>query len=134
MHVIPGEKVKFGPIWDFDLGFGNVNYADSQYPEGWWVRENQWIKRMLQDPAFKNLVKERYAYFRGYEGEIYKMMDNTIEYIAAAQAKNDDIWHTIGNWVWPNPEVFPTYEGEVYYVKQWLNQRLAWMDANINDL
>ena len=23
-----------GPIWDFDLGFGNVDYDDPEYPQG----------------------------------------------------------------------------------------------------
>ena len=28
----PGDKIYMGPIWDFDLGFGNVDYADATYP------------------------------------------------------------------------------------------------------
>ena len=51
-HVIPGEKINMGPLWDFDLSFGNVDYADSQYAQGWWVRDNEWIERLLDDPAF----------------------------------------------------------------------------------
>ena len=29
--LIPGEKIKFGPIWDFDLSYGNLNYSDAQF-------------------------------------------------------------------------------------------------------
>ena len=61
LHWVPGEKIRMGPIWDFDLGFGNVDYADATYPEGWWVRWNTWISRMLEDPVFVKRVKERYA-------------------------------------------------------------------------
>jgi len=134
MHVVPGERMKFGPIWDFDLGYGNVDYADSQHPEGWWVRENAWIKRMLQDPYFRNMVKERYAYFRSYENVIYEKMDVTVVNIYDAVQENEEIWHTFGRYVWPNPVIFNTYEEEVDYVKQWISLRLAWMDSNINYL
>ena len=40
MNVIPGEKIKMGPLWDFDLAFGNVDYADSRYVEGFWIKNN----------------------------------------------------------------------------------------------
>ena len=26
-----GEKIKMGPLWDFDLGFGNVDYSDPEH-------------------------------------------------------------------------------------------------------
>ena len=34
LNVMPGEKIKMGPLWDFDLSFGNGDYADSRYAEG----------------------------------------------------------------------------------------------------
>ena len=27
--MIPGQKIKMGPLWDFDLAFGNTDYADT---------------------------------------------------------------------------------------------------------
>ena len=33
-NVIPGEQIHMDSLWDFDLAFGNVDYAESQHPEG----------------------------------------------------------------------------------------------------
>lgn len=33
-----GEKLKMGPIWDFDTAIGNNDYTDAQNPEGWWIK------------------------------------------------------------------------------------------------
>ncbi len=30
-----GGKLKFGPVWDFDLGYGSANYCGATDPEGW---------------------------------------------------------------------------------------------------
>ncbi len=30
-----GGKLRMGPIWDFNLGFGNANYCTQGNPEGW---------------------------------------------------------------------------------------------------
>ena len=30
MHKDKNPKLKMGPIWDFNLGFGNVNYCDAE--------------------------------------------------------------------------------------------------------
>ena len=46
-----------GPLWDFDLAFGNTDYADTRYYEGWWVRYNPWYERLFEDPVFTEMVK-----------------------------------------------------------------------------
>jgi len=134
MHIIPGEKLKFGPIWDFDLGFGNVNYADAEYPEGFWVKANPWIDRMMKDPYFVSLVKERYSYFRNHQNHLFDKMDLDVAYISQAIEENNDIWQTFGEWVWPNAVVYETHAQEVEYLKSWITERLAWMDSGINSL
>ena len=49
-----------GPLWDFDLSFGNNDYSECEFTDGWWVRNNPWISRLFQDPVFQNQVKERF--------------------------------------------------------------------------
>jgi len=134
MYKRPGEKIKFGPLWDFDLGYGNVDYADSEFPEGWWVRENAWINRMFSDPYFIGLLKQRYSYFRSKSDLIFENIDETADYIYLSQYTNNEIWQTLGIWVWPNSKVFSTYEEEVDYLKQWIILRLDWLDNEIPNL
>jgi hypothetical protein len=133
-YKAPGENIKMGPIWDFDLGFGNVNYADSEYPEGWWVKNNPWIDRMCEDPYFTSLVKERYQYFREHEAYLYDIMDETSAYFSKSMEENYERWPTMGQWVWPNPVVYNTYEQELNYLKNWISERLQWMDSAVPGL
>ena len=134
LHWIPGEKIKMGPIWDFDLGFGNVDYADATFPEGWWVRWNDWISRMLEDPAFAERVKERYAYFDSQRPAIKQNIETWSQSLNLAQAENDSIWQTLGEYVWPNPVVYDTYQEEVDHLVDWLDTRMDWLGNAIAEL
>lgn len=133
-HWVPGEKIRMGPIWDFDLGFGNVDYADATYPEGWWVRWNTWIDRMLEDPYFVQRVKDRYADINAQRPEIKDEINAWSDRLSLSQAENDSIWQTIGTYVWPNPVVYDTYDEEVEHLINWLDTRMDWLAGAIDEL
>ncbi len=134
LNVIPGGKIKMGPLWDFDLAFGNVDYADSEYPEGFWVKDHKWYARLFEDPAFVAKVKERFLYFRENQSFILGKMDSYANYLKWAQQENDNIWNSIGIYVWPNPVVFNTYEEEVNHLKTWYTERMNWLAVAYNNL
>jgi hypothetical protein len=37
----------------------------------------------------------------------------------------------LGTYVWPNQYVFNTYQEEVNFLKQWITDRVEWMDSNM---
>lgn len=133
-HVIPGEKIKMGPLWDFDLAFGNVDYADPEFPEGFWVKDNPWYARLFQDPNFVDLVQARFEYYNNNRNYLLNKIDEYAEKLRYAQAENDAKWQTIGVYVWPNPVVLDTYEEEVARLKSWFNTRMDWLDIALGDL
>ena len=68
MHKDKNQKLKMGPIWDFNLGFGNVNYCDAEITSGWSYKFNDvcggdnwkvpfWWNRLFEDPAFVSKLK-----------------------------------------------------------------------------
>ena len=134
LNVIPGEQIKMGPLWDFDLAFGNVDYADSRYPEGWWVKYNPWYERLFQDPYFVAKIKERFEYFNNNQDLIINKIDSYSEQLKWAQEENDDKWQTMGVFVWPNPVVFDTYQEEVDNMKSWYSTRMSWLESAIDGL
>ena len=123
-----------GSLWDHDLGFGNTDYADSQYTDGWWIQQNPWINRLLQDPNFVAKVKTRFDFFRDNEQFILNKIDAYAEKLQWAQQENDNRWQTLGQYVWPNPVWFDTYQEEVDHMKQWYQTRMSWLDGAINSL
>jgi hypothetical protein len=131
---IRGEKIKMGPLWDFDLSFGNVDYADSEYTSGFWVKYNPWFARLFEDSAFVDKVKIRFAYFRENEAMIIGKINAHAERLKWSQQENDDVWQTLGIYVWPNSIVFDTYEEEVGQLKTWFTQRMDWLNGAFNNL
>ena len=134
LNVMPNEKIKMGPLWDFDLSFGNVDYADSRYAEGFWIKNNPWYSRLFQDPAFVALVQDRFAYFRDNQATMLEKIDTYATQLKWAQQENNDKWQTIGSYVWPNPVVYDTYQEEVDHMKDWYVQRMNWLDEALGDL
>lgn len=134
LNVIPEERIKMGPLWDFDLAFGNVDYADSRYPEGWWVKYNPWYERLFQDPYFVAKVKERFEYFNNNQDLIIDKIDTYSAQLKWAQEENDNKWQTMGVFVWPNPVVFDTYQEEVDSMKSWYSARMSWLESAIDGL
>ena len=134
MNMIPGEKLKMGPIWDFDLGFGNVNYSNAENPTGFWVKDHPWLKKMFEDQNFIDKVKERFSYFRKNESYIIDTIDDYTSKLDRSQFENDKVWHTLGIYVWPNPVWFNTHGEEVNHLKNWISQRMNWLDEAYENL
>jgi spore coat protein CotH len=134
LNVMPGEKIKMGPLWDFDLSFGNVDYADSQFSAGFWILYHPWYSRLFQDPEFVNKVNERFKYFKTNEQYILNKIDQQADALKWAQQENDDKWETIGSYVWPNSVVLASYDEEVIHLKSWYTKRMNWLKTALISL
>lgn len=134
LNVKPGEKIKMGPLWDFDLAFGNVDYSDARYPEGFWIKDHKWYKRLFEDPNFVSKVKVRFAFYRANENFILDKIDNFAKQLHWAQEKNDAKWDTFGNYIWPNSVYLNTHQEEVNHLKNWYTKRMNWLDTALNSL
>lgn len=127
-------KLSMGPLWDFDIAAGNINYHGNEYPEGWWIRPiNRWYAHLFRDKRFEDAVKSRWETIRPTVlADIMEQIDATaFGTLAKAQQHNFERWPILNEWVWPNAVVLGTYEAEVEYLKTWLADRIAWMDAEI---
>ncbi len=125
-------KLGMGPLWDFDLSMGNVDYSISMDPQGWWVKHGPWFTRLFDDPAFEAKVKKRWKEIRNKEVEdMLKNIDKQSAKLALSQKQNFSVWKILDKKVWPNPQIFYTYEGEVTQIKKWLRTRIEWLDSRL---
>ena len=142
-----GGKLKMGPIWDFNLAFGNdsrtpisatynwgYNFNNYYRGDGWLI--HFWWKRLLSDPAFTSAIKARWAELRASqfsEGAILKIVDDHIALLQKHNAVNQHFtrWKFLGVQLPFNGFVGQTYQEEIDYLKNWVRGRLAWMDANV---
>ncbi|HTI59934.1 MAG TPA: CotH kinase family protein [Mucilaginibacter sp.] len=126
-------KLGMGPLWDFDLAAGNTDYSDCQYPTGWWIMNSPWFQRLFQDPAFKAKVKAKWNDLKGQKlPGILTFIDQTAKQLDLSQGYNFQRWDILHIYVWPNPVVTGSYLNEVKYTRDWLSQRISWMDQQIS--
>ena len=125
--------MKMGPLWDFDLAAGNVDYsADAMVPTGWYIRSrSDWIGALVQDKNFRNRVKTRWNEVKSQLQSIDGYIDAMESRLQRSQAANFTRWPILNEWVWPNAVVLGSHHAEVAYLKDWLAQRISWMDRNI---
>ena len=126
-NYVPGEKIKMGPVWDFDLAFGNVDYSNAENPEGFWIKDNLWFKRMFEDPYFNDLVNKRFSYYENNLSSILSKIDDFENYLSKSQKKNFEIWDILSKDVWPVPVKYDTHHEYVEYLKTWVDARMVWL-------
>lgn len=134
-----GGKINAGPLWDLDLTYGvgggdNLDTAGWQYEQQRWPKPNNWMNRLVTDPAFVAAVRARWAELR--QGPLSPaQLDTRVARLAAPLAgaadRNFQRWpnlttEKIGPIVTPTAD---TWQGQVEYLRDWLDRRMAWLDA-----
>lgn len=128
MNLSRGGKIKMGPLWDFDIAFGNVNYNGNDNPEGFWIKDVAWFRRLFEDPNFVKAVKERFNYFYEERENIYSQINSNATYLKYAVVENNNKWGTFYTYTWPNNTIWGSYENEVQSMKIWLEKRFQWLN------
>jgi hypothetical protein len=139
-----GEKIAMGPLWDYNLAFGNADYYECQSTQGWVIpgipfydgyQPPFWWNRLRQDPYFNSELKKRWLELRAgalSKDNIFHFIDSTANLLSAAQVRNFTQFPVLGIYIWPNYFVGKTYAEEIDYMKRWIDQRLQWMDSQID--
>ncbi len=140
-----GGKLVMGPIWDYNLTYGNANYCQGNDYRGWAYDYNRicpndnfslpfWWDRLLTDRQFANNVRVKYQNLRKNvlgTGRIQAYVDSVATELTEARTRNFQRWPVIGQYVWPNGYVGQSYQQEIDYLKNWISNRLGWLDAAI---
>ncbi len=133
-----GGQLNAGPPWDYNLGYGNLNYGDDWdatesygwcYPQG---SRTYWFERLMEDEDYKNRVYCRWTEFRETiysEEKIVGIIDSCVTVLGDAVDRNYEKYPILGEYFWPAIFWPDTYEEEVDELKNWLVDRLDWMDG-----
>ena len=128
--VQKGGKLKMGPVWDFDIAFGNENYAGNSGVEGRWLHQVQWFARMKQDPWFRALLQQRFDYLYAHRRELLDFIKESSLRLSPSASLNDERWDLFSRQVLYNPVALGSYDAEVQRLESWLDSRLNWMALN----
>ena len=140
-----GGEFSVGPVWDYNLSFGNVDFCRSSNISGWVINEETpcrtsipdfWLK-LIQNDSFRMKLTERWFELRTNVldlGKIYNHIDSISNLLDVAKDRNFEKWDNLGEWIWPNYQLGVTYQDEIEFIKFWIYQRINWIDNNINEL
>ncbi len=145
-------KIYAGPVWDNNLSFGNADYNNGWFMNGWELEFLStdrgflssdpfpppfwWIK-LFKEPNFLSLVKSRYNEYRKNIlslNYINSFIDSVALKLDESQKRNYQKWPILNEYVWPNPWDMVsanTYAKQISYLKNWIKNRILWMDTQL---
>jgi hypothetical protein len=117
-------KVGPGPVWDWNLAFGNADYAQGGMTNTWYFEitgetDHPWARRLISgtsgatgtsgDPEFLQLIADRWAMFRTNTlngTNMNRRIDELATWLSESAAR--DLYSKyraglIGTYTWPNP-------------------------------
>jgi hypothetical protein len=143
LHKRPGKfgKLHMGPVWDYDIAFGNVYYASCHKTTGFrhnshdpvHIMKLTWYDRLMQDRIFCIATVKRWRHLRKTilsNDNTRKLIDGLNSYLNEAAGRNFERWEILGRYVWPGSAPYAQSFGEeIENLKYWLRQRFWWMDG-----
>lgn len=133
-------KLNAGPIWDYNLAYGNADYYNAWLTSGLVVYQNIgddywqipfWWQKLTGDAYFVNPLRCRWDTLRENilsDENIIGIVDSLTTYLGSAVDRNFGRWPILSDYVWPNYYIGNTYPNEVNWLKDWIITRLQRLD------
>ena len=136
-------------VWDMNLAYGNADYYNGWRTDTWMYKNNNtmnaegdeqlipfWWYKLNTNPDYTAALKARWAQYRRSnlrEEAIMATVDSLANVLTARGAvlRNSQAWPRWGEYVWPNYYIADDFQDEVGHLKQWLSDRIAWMDQQL---
>ncbi|MEK9620498.1 MAG: CotH kinase family protein [Flavobacteriales bacterium] len=132
-----------GPVWDFDWAY--KDHSSSMLNGAGWrhdysgptdVKPPGWYIRLIQDSTFTNELNCRYFNLRNTildTSNLFHFIDSLENILNDAQERHFTRWPILGvNVGTPEIGIQPTtYSGEIIKFKNWISERLIWLDNNM---
>lgn len=139
-HKDRDGKIFAGPLWDYNLSLDNGGFFENRETAGWQYEQermpiaNDWMNRLLEDPAFQARLNARWQTLRGTllsDAALLERIDNLTAPLVNAAARNFERWPNLSDaMVGPfNTPTMPTWQGQVDNIKTWVVARAAWLDS-----
>ena len=138
------NKFYFGPVWDFDLAYEN-DYRT--YPinslNDWLYNTNgssargvkDFVNRIFSDTASIIDLKSIYSDLRNSsvvtEQTLLDVVDSYVSELNQSQLLNFKRWNIMNEKIHGNPKVFGSYEAEVENIRNFIKNRIVWIDNKL---
>ena len=123
--------LKMGPVWDFDLGYGNSGDI-KRGPEEWLIRNYGWDRFLFKNKDYEERAKKYWKTNRSAFVATLDSIDSMSQKLAEASQNEFRKWPVLeNNESFPFFRKFSNYQEAVDTLKHWIEQRIQWIDENI---
>ena len=126
------KPFKLGPVWDFDVAYGNWEIDSLRQPHGWYVRNSEWNKQIHNIPSFSNKVNDYWIknqpFFKTLPDSI-KKYGNILRPATENEFRRWPVLENTENWTYK--EAYGTYDEALDSLNSWIMQRIQWIDHQI---
>jgi hypothetical protein len=133
-HKDLGGKLRAGPIWDYNLTYGNDLFQwgfDRSHIDVWQFEYSNtgagFWGALFANPTFKCYLSRRFDEVTktgqplSYD-YVTRLIDDIDVLISEAVVRDNERWNTIDD-----------FSGEAANIKRWLDQRITWMRNNLDE-
>lgn len=134
-HKDRSGKLRAGPVWDYNLTYGNDLFQwdyDRSFTDVWQFSDGGnegagFWKDLFEDPEFNCYLSKRFDELTETGkplnlDSISNLIDNTAVLISEALVRENERWNTIDD-----------FSGEIANMKKWIEERITWMKSNLGD-
>jgi hypothetical protein len=132
-----------------NLAYGNCKLREGWRTEGWIYQSNDllyaagedllipfWWTRLNSDESYTAMLRDRWTQYRQSnlrEEKLMAVIDSLATVLTAHGAiqRDSQAWPRWGKYVWPNYYISSDFDDEISFLKQWIHDRIAWMDNQL---
>lgn len=128
-----GGLIHFGPLWDFDLAFGNASRDKNKPPQDWFIRQYRWNQEIFYD---KNVQQAGQFFWEQNRALFHDLIDSvplyrsTIEKAVRNEYKRWPVIRNTENWALKDP--YDSYDEAVKSMVKWMEERYRWICQQYN--
>ena len=127
-----GKQLKLGPVWDFDVAYGNWEVDSLRTPTGWYIKLSDWNKQLQQ---ITNVQERINSYWTSNEPFFRTLPDSIHKYakeLSPAVKNEFKRWPVLENTEnWTYKEAYKSYNEAVDSLNSWILQRIEWINTNL---
>lgn len=133
------SKLVMGPVWDFEWSIGIGWYeGERPRPADYWCVNGWYFEKLLEEQDFIDELKSQWANLKqenpNLAAVINSKMDEFAENISISQQMNFMRWSILNQRVSVGGIPLGSYESELACDKQFMVNRIEWLDSVINAL
>ena len=131
---IKEELIKMGPVWDFDLAFGNHSNDDINRSDMWLIRSKYWYNYFFKNEMYVNRIHQYWVQKHDLFTSVLDSIDSKKKSLDKAAKNNFSRWNILQDTtstLWKN-KPYSSYDEAIKDLKDWLSKRIEWIDKQKN--